>query len=164
MKKDMIRDYAVSAFRTYSAVGRPGGAKFEAVLRTCLEQLPGQICRPDDMHEVRRRENMAYRVALLFDMVAVGRTVETLGCMKNGELCLHALDMVYFYRPDLPLARGDIEARVVRASMHLYASQASVWRALARSRHIFAVQRGLRDDNGKIDSRAQKLCDMIISG
>lgn len=116
MKKDHIRDYATEAFRFYARMGCPTYKQAEAMIKSSPE---------------------------LADVAAV---IETLEQFERGEktYIAKAVKAVYFVKPDKPLESGDIEARVIRHSLHAPAAESSVYRWLRLAREIFAENRSLR--------------------
>ena len=115
MLKDNVRDYATAAFREYARLGCPA---------------PEAISRERD-------------AALAADLRAVAECLHLL-CVEEQSYIGDALRAVYFVAPDVPLRKGDVGKRVAAFAREYPASEASVYRWLARARWLFCRLRGIR--------------------
>lgn len=156
MKKDNIRDYATEAFRFYAASGRLTTEELkQKVYDMIYEQSRKEIIRSGrGMHAdatayavIAAEEAIDSMKAEFEDIIAVEKTLHLL---KKAER--DAVEIVYFTDADKPLRKGDISARVVRASMEIPADVSMVYRYLQRARTIFAEERGLRTEGRKKDA------------
>lgn len=146
MKKDNIRDYATEAFRYYAAIGKPTYRTLKAqLLYEVMEQYQKVhekntgIGRPTEAAVLYAEEQLQKRNAELLDILAV----ETVYNDANDDV-KEIIEIVYFDEPKKPLKKGDISARVCKASMNTYKAPSKVYAALKAVRIRFAEERGLR--------------------
>lgn len=127
-KKSAVHDYAIEAFRFYAREGGPDAYACKAWQPALLDPgAGGQAAR-----------------AALEDLRAVARTLRRLEEEDASGLAAQALRLIYMTQPDVPLRRGDIRDRISHAQFVLHASEANLYRHLARARTLFAQERGLR--------------------
>lgn len=127
MKKDNYKTYSISAFKVYSACGKP-----------CIHEL----------------EDCPFSGPFIEDLAAVGRTIEYFEGAAGGEDVLACLREVYFTHPEELDEKGTVTLRVRRASQRLSISEAGVYRNLHNACLVFARIRGLRiseEDRGYLD-------------
>ena len=127
MKKDYTRDYAVEAFRLYALRKRP--TYEDALAQICVEAPAAVISKN----------------AELDDIAAVNDMIVLLNRSGKQDI-VRAVEIVYFQRPTKHLEKGDVQARVVRASLEIHASTQTIYGWLREARHLFAALRGLRTD------------------
>ena len=119
MKKDITRDYAVSAFRLWARLGYPSA---EAL----------KISGEGDF-------------ALLADVAACERCFRLLEHEEGGLICA-AVREVYMRNPSRRLYKREITGRVIRFSAERYISERQVYNYLSRARRLFSSLRGLRSE------------------
>ena len=119
MKKDITRDYAVSAFRLWARLGYPSA---EAL----------KISGEGDF-------------ALLADVAACEKCFRLLENEEGGLIC-DAVREVYMRNPSRGLYKREITGRVIRFSAERYISERQVYNYLSRARRLFSSLRGLRSD------------------
>ena len=143
MAKDHVRDYATEAFRFYA---KSGGLKnYIRDLTADLQKQKGSgTISPTEGAIVAKERMMEEKAAELADLEAVERTMHILTGITAGKEIRQAIEYVYFYDCWKDLQRGDIEARVHYAELHIPASRRQIYRWLKRARMIFAEERGLR--------------------
>lgn len=129
MRKDNYHDYAAEAFRYYALCGKPA---------------------PERLRRLRTTAPSGRRGAL-GDLEAVGRVVDRLENMPDGERELVCLDRIYFAHPRSTPGRGVMTERAQSTALELNISLANVYRTMHTLRHLFAVERGLRitDDSSQ---------------
>jgi len=153
-KKDHIKDYATAAFRFYKTVGGVKAYKdklWSDALAVSQKSgiLPNAfgdvgISKPTEADIMRAQRAVDDAYAAVSDLEAVERTLDIIARLGNGLYIKKALEYVYFPDADKPLERGDIQARVHRAEIHIPASERTVYYYLSQARRFFAVERGLR--------------------
>ncbi len=119
MKKNNIRDYAVSAFRFYS------------------------LFLKKEKHIVLPQNNMLASGSIL-DIIAVKKTLDELNKTERGREIIKAVKIVYFTMPERPIKRGEITDRVNKAATEIHTSQPTIYRFLNCAEVLFAKNRGLR--------------------
>ncbi len=143
MSKDHIRDYATEAFRFYARWG--GRDSYVKSLLSDLQQHKGSgICSPTESALIHKEQVMREHMAEIADLEAVENVLRI--C---GHDVRQAVEMVYLAKPYEELEWGEIKQRVHYAEIHIPASQATIYRWLARARRMFAEERGLRLKNKK---------------
>jgi len=145
LRKDNVRDYAISAFRYYSAMIRViENTEKEKITTGKIDKAgtPGVSRIPGDsrMPWISKIPGVPERL----DLLAVQNTIELLGKMKHGKSRVEILDLVYFSEPEKPLRRNDISYRVCKASLQFFFSERQVYYFLRDARRAFAESRGLR--------------------
>ena len=130
MQKDSVRDYVTTAFRIYSALGRP------------------------DEHTINSMHNQT--IAIKFDLTAVRKTMEHLRCSGKTDIC-KAIEAVYFAEPTKEIKRNEIRDRVISFSIKHFTSERNVWRWLKEARNLCAFYRGLNTAsiNGILDENSK---------
>lgn len=142
MRRDHIRDYATEAYRFYA---KTGGT--ESYIKTLLDDLQKHkgsgICSPTESALISKEAIIEAKQSELADLDAVDKVLA--GLMLSGnENTIKAITCVYFRDCWKDLGKGDIEARVNFAEIHIPASRAQVYRWLRTARREFAKERGLR--------------------
>lgn len=118
MKREAARNYAVNAFRIYTALGR---VKVNRLLE----------------------ENDPLQSPIIYDLWAVGEMLDRLKEEKDGTLILKAVKYVYFRSGIYSFDRGEISSRVAEICRALYVSETQVYRYLRTARDLFCKIRGL---------------------
>ena len=153
MTRDHIRDYATAAFRLYAAQGRPSAEAlrekiFGETLRKARQRetlgIKGRIGKPTEQALLAAEGALEKRAAELNDLLAVENTLFILEKQGRRHDIISAVEAVYFADAHKDLGRGDISARVRRASLFIPAGEATVYRHLRYARRLFAIERGLR--------------------
>lgn len=116
-KKDNVRDYVVSMFRYYSALGQPNSEQ--------INNLRTQIS-----------------TAAILDLIAVDNTLRLLKS-KRKENIICAIENIYFIEPNRNLRKNEISQRVIKFSIENYISEQTIWLWLKQARRICAEQRNL---------------------
>lgn len=138
MKKDSVRDYSTSAYRFYALHGT--SEEYIRKLSLDLEKQTGNgLSNPTEAALIHKERIMQEYVSEIADLEAAEKAMDRL---KSDER--KAVQMVYMKDCHLPLEWGEISLRVHYAEIHIPASQANIYRWLAKARGIFAVERGLR--------------------
>lgn len=149
MKKNHTRDYATEAFRFYKAVGGVEAYKDkiwnEALKRREVSEIKGTgISNPTEADIMRAERAVETAFAEVADLEAVERTLYIISRSIYGREIRQAIEIVYFTDAGKELKRGDIQARVHKAGLHIPASEKTVYRYLAKARETFSTERGLR--------------------
>ncbi len=146
MKKDAIRDYATEAFRFYAAIGKPScdllRAKYRAEALESYKKVTEKgtgISKPTESALMYLEKELGKKEAELLDILAVEKVYN-----NAVDEVKEIIEIVYFDEPHKPLRKGDISARVCKASMHVYKAPSKVYAALKAIRIRFAEERGLR--------------------
>ncbi len=149
MKKNHYRDYATEAFRFLESRGSSSAYKeriYNEMLR--YQQLKESsvesgVSAPTEAAVMRAELAVEAARAEIADLEAAEFALEAV-CKLRGETALRAVKAVYMLLPDMELSRGEIESRVIAASIYLCTGRATIYRWLALARRIFAEERGLR--------------------
>lgn len=146
MKKDHIRDYATEAFRYFAAKGKPSyrtlKAQYmaEALGNYQREHEKGSgIGKPTEAAVIYAEREVEKKMAELLDILAVEKVYYT-----SKPLVREVVEIVYFTDAEEPLRKGDISARVCKASLETFTSERGVYAILKAVRLKFAEERGLR--------------------
>lgn len=146
MKKDHIRDYATEAFRYYAKMGKPSYRKLkaqymaEALGNYQREHEKGSgIGKPTEAAVIYAEKEVEKKMAELLDILAVEKVYYT-----SKPLVREVIEIVYFKDATEPLRKGDISARVCKASLETFTSERGVYAILKAVRLKFAEERGLR--------------------
>ena len=141
MKKDHVRDYAVAAFRLYSARGCPSREQAESeIRRACFAEY--SYCEPQTI--LRKAEKaLRDKTPELADIDAVDKMLLLLTETGKAHIAV-AVREVYFVSPKAPVKKGDITQRVIRLSLSMPASTQAIYKWLREARMLFALLRGLR--------------------
>ena len=148
--KDYIKDYATAAFRFYKSVGGLNAYK-DKIWQEALSnyrsddiQNPG-ISKPTESSIIRAEKALDLKISEIADLEAVERTLDILGRIDGGRYIITAIDIVYWTDLEIPInQKGIIQDRIHKASLHIPASERTVYYYLFKARTIFAVERGLR--------------------
>lgn len=146
MKKDHIRDYATEAFRFYAAKGKPTYRNLKAqYMAEALEDYQREhekgsgIGKPTEAAVIYAEREVEKKMAELLDILAVEKVYYT-----SKPLVREVIEIVYFTDAEEPLRKGDISARVCKASLETFTSERGVYAILKAVRLKFAEERGLR--------------------
>ena len=115
MQKDSVRDYITTAFRIYSALGRPDENTINSMSRSTATKL---------------------------DLLAVDKTIKKL-CKNNQINAYRAIEAVYFPEPTKQLKKNEIHNRVIAFATENFVSERNVWYWLKQAIHTCAKFRGL---------------------
>ncbi len=149
MKKSHYRDYATEAFRFLARKGSAADYRsslYNEMLR--YQQLRGSnvqdgVSAPTEAAVMRAEQAVMDAAAELADLEAAEFALEVVA-RQRGTAVAKAVRAVYMILPDMELSRGEIEERVIAASMYLHADRRTIYRWLALARKVFAGKRGLR--------------------
>lgn len=146
MKKDHIRDYATEAFRYFAAKGKPSYRTLKAqYMAEALEDYQREhekgsgIGKPTEAAVIYAEREVEKKMAELLDILAVEKVYYT-----SKPLVREVVEIVYFTDAEEPLRKGDISARVCKASLETFTSERGVYAILKAVRLKFAEERGLR--------------------
>lgn len=146
MKKDHIRDYATEAFRYFAAKGKPSYRTLKAqYMAEALEDYQREhekgsgIGKPTEAAVIYAERQVEKKMAELLDILAVEKVYYT-----SKPLVREVIEIVYFTDAEEPLRKGDISARVCKASLETFTSERGVYAILKAVRLKFAEERGLR--------------------
>jgi len=146
MKKDHIRDYATEAFRFYAAKGKPSYRNLKAqYMAEALDNYQRQnekgsgIGKPTEAAVIYAEKQVEKKTAELLDILAVEKVY-----YSSKRTVREVIEIVYFEAPNEPLRKGDISARVCKASLMTFTSERGVYAILKAVRLRFAEERGLR--------------------
>lgn len=146
MKKDHIRDYATEAFRYFAAKGKPSYRTLKAqYMAEALEDYQREhekgsgIGKPTEAAVIYAEREVEKKMAELLDILAVEKVYYT-----SKPLVREVIEIVYFTDAEEPLRKGDISARVCKASLETFTSERGVYAILKAVRLKFAEERGLR--------------------
>lgn len=138
MKKDNIRDYATSAFRSYARYGCP---TTEEYINDIRQNAASGIVNPQEALKTAEAAEKEYYSSIL-DVAAVNATIELL--KDNGKYeIVDAVRAVYFVNSDKKLYRKSITERAQAFADSCPADISTVFRYLAYARRLFAKYRGL---------------------
>ena len=149
MKKSHYRDYATDAFRFLAVKGSSVAYKerlYNEMLR--YQQLressvENGVAAPTEAAVIRAEQAIVDAAAEIADLEAAEIALEIVR-QQRGLAAEKAVRAVYMILPDMELSRGEIEHRVIAASMYLHADRRTIYRWLAVARRAFAEKRGLR--------------------
>lgn len=147
-RKDHARDYATAAFSLYAKEGRPDEEKIlKEILDTynadkSEDKVQRGLPNPTQAAILLAEKRFEERRGKYNDLMAAHRTMDLL--VRAGGGRLQAVRMVYLSSPDTIFERGEISARVVKASLEIPASERQVYRWLKEAREWFCIERGLR--------------------
>lgn len=136
MKKESAMDYAVGAFRYWSACGCPSYEEAAARVRSDAVQKYGD--RAEWVESA-----MADAAPGLYDILACEVTFRELEECGESLVC-DAVREVYMASPGRRIRRGELSARVRAFACTRYLSERQVYYYLSRARREFLVNRGLR--------------------
>ena len=146
MKKCHYRDYATEAFRFYAAKGKPSYRTLKAqYMAEALDNYQRQnekgsgIGKPTEAAVIYAEKQMDRKTAELLDILAVEKVY-----YSSKRTVREVIEIVYFTDAMLPLRKGDISARVCKASLETFTSERGVYAILKAVRLRFAEERGLR--------------------
>lgn len=146
MKKDHIRDYATEAFRYFAAKGKPSYRTLKAqYMAEALDNYQREhekgsgIGKPTEAAVIYAERETEKKMAELLDILAVEKVY-----YASKPLVREVIEIVYFKDATEPLRKGDISARVCKASLETYTSERGVYAILKAVRLKFAEERGLR--------------------
>ena len=149
MKKSHYRDYATDAFRFLGAQ-KSSKAYRERIYNEMLrfQQLKESsvetgISAPTEAAVMRAEQAIVDAAAAIADLEAAEFALEAVR-QQRGQAAEKAVRAVYMIMPEVELERGEIEYRVIAASMYLCADRRTIYRWLALARRMFAEKRGLR--------------------
>ena len=151
-KKDHIKDYATAAFRFYKSVGGLESYKNKIWQEALLDRRRDHtgsagVSKPTEADIIRAEKAIDSKFSEIADLEAVEETLEILGRMEIGRFIIEAVEIVYWTDLHIPInQQGLIQERVHKASLHIPASERTVYRYLFKARTIFAFERGLRLD------------------
>lgn len=151
MKKDHLRDYATHAFREYAAAGCPTYdqlrdkliAEAMASSGERLNVKSGIIYKPTEAQIEAAQQRLDKAIGQLDDIVSVIRTMDQLRDLRDGDLIIRCLKIVYFAEPKRDLRRGEITDRVRYAAEVEHIDDSTVFRKLRTARKIFSTERKL---------------------
>lgn len=148
--KDYTRDYATEAFRFYAKVGKPSFEKLKQQIYDQALELSkregiktNNICSPTELSVMKAEQAVLEKKAELEDILAVEKTLHKIKGLQGKEV-KKAVELVYFIEADKELKKGDIEKRVINASLELNADRSTIYRWLGIARKVFCHERGLR--------------------
>lgn len=147
--KDYLRDYTTEAFRFYARNGKSAemfkrAIYLEALANECKNETGSSVISKPTEAAIMRAENAVNdKISEIYDMEAVDQVIAELKVNYKNEIA-EAINIVYFTNPNNQLKKGDIQERVVQASMNVGLSEASIYRGLKKARILFAKRRGLR--------------------
>jgi hypothetical protein len=143
IKRQTYREYATEAFRFYAREGSKDEYIKKLIQdRIRAEKSTGQAS-PTEAELIHKEAVLSEKAAELADLDAAEKTIYIF--QANGRMeIIKALDMVYMKDCWKDLEWGDISGRVHHAELHIPASQAQIYRWLAKARYEFARERGLR--------------------
>ena len=119
LKKEIIRDLATNALRTYAYLNRPTARELkERIKRKGLEEAS---FRP-----------------LIADIKAVNKTLKYLKANEENKIILEAVEAVYFTRPKEKLNRTEIINRCGIFAVKKEISERKVYNYLKTARRIYA--------------------------
>jgi hypothetical protein len=146
MKKDHIRDYATEAFRYFAAKGKPSYRTLKAqYMAEALDNYQREhekgsgIGKPTEASVIYAEREVEKKMAELLDILAVEKVY-----YASKPLVREVIEIVYFKDATEPLRKGDISARVCKASLETFTSERGVYAILKAVRLKFAEERGLR--------------------
>lgn len=148
MRKSHYRDYATEAFR-FLARERSSKEYAQRIWNEELERqkkyetISGGISAPTESAVLRAETAVKLAAAALADLEAAEfalHAVEAMRCSAAAD----AVRMVYMVNPDDEIKRGEIEERVIMATIQIPAGRTTVYRWLSLARDLFAEKRGLR--------------------
>ncbi len=148
MKSSNVKQYAQDAFRFYAKWGTLNKyiqkISEEAYEGTERNGGSGGAGNPTEAAVVRAEKAMEVNQPALEDLRAAEKTLERL-CIQQPEIAL-AVQLVYMLDPENSPTKGEMKARILRASMKIPASERSVYYWLGIAIQAFARERGLRVD------------------
>ena len=106
-----------------------------------MKKHPLRDCAVEAFRQYAKNE-LAQSKCNLPDKVAVEKTLAALSEQYGHYNAVDVLRQVYFLRPAVPLKKGDIQSRVVKAAMENYISVSTVYRILHTARETFIKHRG----------------------
>lgn len=138
-KRQTYRAYATDAFRFLAREGSK-----EKYIKKLVEEMQRSISRaginsPTESSLIHKEQVLRDKAAELFDLEAVEKVMRC-----STKEMRQALEMVCMKDCWKDLEWGDISSRVHYAELHIPASQAQIYRWLAKSCLNFARERGLR--------------------
>lgn len=144
LRKDDIRDYAISAFVFWARHGCPTYEEaVERIRKRAISRARGSDPAKASAYADAEVEKAS---AGLCDIMACAQVFETLE--KTGrELVCEAVKAVYMADPWKKPGRGEYSARALRFAMEVPLSERQVYYYLEQARDLFAVVRGLRVDD-----------------
>ena len=138
MKKDNIRDYATSAFRSYARLGCPTTEEFKKKIRNTATLNETDPKKALILAEKAEEENYGR----IMDIEAVNGTLSILEKSGRQDI-IKAVNEIYFAEPEKPLVKKNITERAQAFAISLPADIRTVFRYLALARKLFAELRGL---------------------
>lgn len=164
---DHVTRYCTEMFRLYARIGGP--QKYAEQMKIEREEeaeivayasgdydtmgIKGGISDPTAKAYIKlareRKESGVW--ATYLDLLAVQKTLEIIGRLKNGREINKALQRVYLLDPEHELGYGEISDRIEEAGRWIPASEKSVSNWLRDARAILTRERGLRMDENQID-------------
>ena len=139
MKKQSYRQYSMEAFRFLAREGST-----DRYIKKLLEDYDKQqrntgVCNPTEAALVHKDKILRDHAAELADLDAAEKAMLLLfDCERR------AVEMAYCKDAWRELEWGDIESRIVAASLDTHSDRASIYRWLDKACKSFAVERGLR--------------------
>lgn len=109
-----------------------------------MKKHPLRDCAVEAFRQYAKQE-LAQNQMQSSDKVAVEKTLAALSQKYGHYNAVDVLRQVYFLRPTVPLKKGDIQSRVVKAAMENYVSVSTVYRILHTARETFIK---CREDDG----------------
>jgi magnesium-transporting ATPase (P-type) len=150
LKKDYLRDYATAAFRFYAQNGKSAEKYKNKIYNEALEEMNKRevgvkdgISKPTEAALMAAAKAVDEKIAEIKDMEAVERVIAEFKSSWKSYMT-HVIEIVYFKDADKEMSIGDIQNRVVSASLEIGASERSVYYWLKEARELFAYHRGLR--------------------
>lgn len=145
IKKDALRDYATSAFIFWARHGCPTYAEAEERIRKkALARAWG--IDPQKAKQYADAEIEKARAGLE-DIRACESVFRRLSD-SGRELICDAVRAVYMAEPWGKVRRGEYSARALRFALEVPLSERQVYYYLEQARDLFAIERGLRIDDG----------------
>jgi len=146
--KDYLRDYATAAFRFYAKNGMSADKYKNKIYEEALEEISKRegrvgVSKPTEAALMRAEKAVNEKIAEIKDMEAVEKVLAELKGTRRAYI-VQAIESIYFEDCDKDFSKGDIQSRVIKASVDICAGERTVYRWLREARDLFSYQRGLR--------------------
>lgn len=149
--KDYIRDYATAAFWFYAKNGKSAEKYKEQIYNQVIEEMNKKevtvkdgVSKPIESIIMAAEKAVDEKIAEIKDMEAVEKVLAEFNSSWKYRHIVHVIEQVYFKEADKEISLGDIQNRVIAASIDIPASERSIYYWLRKARELFAYHRGLR--------------------